>query len=485
MPQDIDVTSSSSASDNETVSAEIKTPRRILDYLNGDTKLSRRGSFRDVISMSYDESNNLQQKQNENFIALKDYIYNEDSSTGEDSQDDSGGDGTGRPSEVSASDWAIVKRYSDQEGTDPYLVIAIGVAETGWGKTGMGKHGYHLGFGVMDSKVLPEFQGLDAQVKEVTARLKVLGDCAGHMLGEKMNTTLVDYGGMTGPEDLVWVQCGAKPGGQLNTGKGVAGKRPWSRANGVYGYRTTSRKNWYKNAKTKYLELKSGKGLVDDPAVAGSGRSMAPAEAQKFYNELVKISKEGEYISVAKRELGDISRGIIALPLVQIMLYLAMVKQIKIGYTCLVSGHDPQVHGKSVISRHKYGLGCDMSTVGGTHIHTGIASGIQRAKAICDALAGLNLSRSEFGSPPQLHTYMHSKKSNIGNIFTDSGHNDHIHFGISRKYAPKGYMSSTFAPGYSPSTAGTGFYNSLIWDTFRDYEKAIGRVAQSRTTRTS
>jgi hypothetical protein len=169
------------------------------------------------------------------------------------------------------------------------------------------------------------------------------------------------------------------------------------------------------------------------------------------------------------------------------MLYIAMVKNIKVGYWGFLTGHTVNVMPKNVnVSKHKRGIATDMSKCEGDPININSSAGIKKSKKICDALAEIpGIAGCGFIGPPQLETYMKSKGSHPGSVSSNRSHYNHIHFNVAMKYAPKNYMKRTSDSGYSPSTAGTGFYNSLIWDTFRDYEKAIGRVAQSRTTRTS
>ena len=52
-----------------------------------------------------------------------------------------------KPGEVPSVFWAAALSASQTTGIDPYLIAAIGKAETAFGTTGAGKEGYSMGYG--------------------------------------------------------------------------------------------------------------------------------------------------------------------------------------------------------------------------------------------------------------------------------------------------------------------------------------------------
>lgn len=70
---------------------------------------------------------------------------------------DAGQHGAPLPSpQVSERDWDLVQQVARRTGIDPYLFVAIGIQETGWGRFGDGRppprgHGHVLGVGSYDS----------------------------------------------------------------------------------------------------------------------------------------------------------------------------------------------------------------------------------------------------------------------------------------------------------------------------------------------
>lgn len=82
-----------------------------------------------------------------------------------------GGLGGPAPGGISASDWALVQQSAAPYGVDPYLLVAIGIHETGWGTQGDGRpppagHGNVLGVGSFDSGSVSTWSGLAAQLQE-------------------------------------------------------------------------------------------------------------------------------------------------------------------------------------------------------------------------------------------------------------------------------------------------------------------------------
>jgi hypothetical protein len=65
---------------------------------------------------------------------------------------------------VSASDFALVKKVAAQYKIDPYILIAIGQHETGWGTQGDGRNGNILGVGSYDSGSTYKYAGLQNQL---------------------------------------------------------------------------------------------------------------------------------------------------------------------------------------------------------------------------------------------------------------------------------------------------------------------------------
>lgn len=73
---------------------------------------------------------------------------------------------SGAVGSVSAADFALVQTVARKYGVDPYILVAIGMHETGWGTMGAGRSGYTLGVGVPDSGgKLSQYAGLAAQLE--------------------------------------------------------------------------------------------------------------------------------------------------------------------------------------------------------------------------------------------------------------------------------------------------------------------------------
>lgn len=71
----------------------------------------------------------------------------------------------GKPPGMPASDWKVVRSVAGQYKIDPYVLVAIGLHETGWGTLGAGRQGFTLGVGVPDSGNLQsQYQGLQNQL---------------------------------------------------------------------------------------------------------------------------------------------------------------------------------------------------------------------------------------------------------------------------------------------------------------------------------
>lgn len=77
-----------------------------------------------------------------------------------------------KPDFVLQEEWEYLMRSCIGNGVNPYIVIAIGLHETGWGELGWGKLGYILGVGCFsETKSDPAFQGYDAQITWATNAL--------------------------------------------------------------------------------------------------------------------------------------------------------------------------------------------------------------------------------------------------------------------------------------------------------------------------
>lgn len=77
-----------------------------------------------------------------------------------------------RPTFITVADWNTVLTHAVIDGTNPYLIAAIGWHETHWGQLGAGKSGYTLGVGVYsDTNVNHIFAGLAKQLDWATPRM--------------------------------------------------------------------------------------------------------------------------------------------------------------------------------------------------------------------------------------------------------------------------------------------------------------------------
>lgn len=79
------------------------------------------------------------------------------------------------PGGISAGDWALVKQIAGRYGVDPYLLVAIGFHETGWGKLGDGRYGNVLGYGSYDSGSTYKYAGLSNQLAGAASLLSGWG----------------------------------------------------------------------------------------------------------------------------------------------------------------------------------------------------------------------------------------------------------------------------------------------------------------------
>jgi len=71
-----------------------------------------------------------------------------------------------RPDFVKQEDWKKLVVTSIKFGIDPYLLVAIGLHETGWGTHGWGTHGYILGVGCFNEKEAdPSLKGFNNQIE--------------------------------------------------------------------------------------------------------------------------------------------------------------------------------------------------------------------------------------------------------------------------------------------------------------------------------
>lgn len=70
----------------------------------------------------------------------------------------------GRAAGVSAADWALVQKVARTYKIDPYILVAIGIHETGWGTLGDGRNGNILGVGSYDSGSTYKYAGLENQL---------------------------------------------------------------------------------------------------------------------------------------------------------------------------------------------------------------------------------------------------------------------------------------------------------------------------------
>lgn len=66
---------------------------------------------------------------------------------------------------VSAADWALVQKIATKYKIDPYILVAIGIHETGWGTLGDGRNGNILGVGSYDSGSTYKYAGLQNQLE--------------------------------------------------------------------------------------------------------------------------------------------------------------------------------------------------------------------------------------------------------------------------------------------------------------------------------
>lgn len=68
------------------------------------------------------------------------------------------------PGGISVGDWSLVQQIASQYHVDPYILVAIGFHETGWGALGDGRNGNVLGYGSFDSGSTYKYAGLANQL---------------------------------------------------------------------------------------------------------------------------------------------------------------------------------------------------------------------------------------------------------------------------------------------------------------------------------
>jgi len=77
-----------------------------------------------------------------------------------------------KPDFMNQAQWDYAVAKADEFGADPYLIAAIAQHETGCGRLGAGRYGYHMGVGVPSSgKRLKQFAGWENQVNWATPRM--------------------------------------------------------------------------------------------------------------------------------------------------------------------------------------------------------------------------------------------------------------------------------------------------------------------------
>jgi hypothetical protein len=70
------------------------------------------------------------------------------------------------PGGIPDEDWALAQQYGSLYGVDPLLLVAIGIHETNWGKTGLGRKGLILGVGAYDSGPVYTWVGVQNQLQK-------------------------------------------------------------------------------------------------------------------------------------------------------------------------------------------------------------------------------------------------------------------------------------------------------------------------------
>lgn len=77
-----------------------------------------------------------------------------------------------KPEYVTDQQWNKLIRSCIMNNVNPFLIIAIGIHETGWGALGWGQYGYILGVGCFsETTAEPAFRGYDAQIDWATNQI--------------------------------------------------------------------------------------------------------------------------------------------------------------------------------------------------------------------------------------------------------------------------------------------------------------------------
>jgi hypothetical protein len=69
------------------------------------------------------------------------------------------------PGNIPVEDWKVVQKVARAYEVDPFLIVAIGFAETQWFKKGLGLQGLGLGVGAYDSGATFRYAGVKKQVE--------------------------------------------------------------------------------------------------------------------------------------------------------------------------------------------------------------------------------------------------------------------------------------------------------------------------------
>jgi len=77
-----------------------------------------------------------------------------------------------KPDFVQDSQWKYILRQCIENNCNPYLIVAIGIHETGWGALGWGRKGFILGVGCFsENNADYNFQGFENQIKWAASQL--------------------------------------------------------------------------------------------------------------------------------------------------------------------------------------------------------------------------------------------------------------------------------------------------------------------------
>ena len=100
-------------------------------------------------------------------------------------------------------------RVSKEYEVCPYLLTAIGWHETNWGKLGLGRQGFHTGYGAFDSGADVRYAGLETQIRGPARMMREWGMKPGAVTLERLQRgNRGEFGGIyaTDPDwpDKVW-----------------------------------------------------------------------------------------------------------------------------------------------------------------------------------------------------------------------------------------------------------------------------------------